>query len=161
MSRTAVYPGTFDPPTLGHMDIIGRAASLFDRLVVGVFTNASKSPLFGIDDRLAIMERETSGLSGRIEVRSASGLLVDFAASVGAVAIVRGLRNASDFDYEAQMAGINGQLSPDVETVFLVAEPRLQPISSTLVKEIARGGGSIAPFVTPAVAAEMKARLHA
>jgi pantetheine-phosphate adenylyltransferase len=161
MSRTAVYPGTFDPPTLGHMDIIGRAASLFDRLVVGVFTNASKSPLFGIDERLALMTRETSGLSGRIEVRAASGLLVDFAASVGAVAIVRGLRNASDFDYEAQMAGINGQLSPDIETVFLVAEPRLQPISSTLVKEIARSGGSIASFVTPAVATEVKARLHA
>ncbi|MDO6413761.1 pantetheine-phosphate adenylyltransferase [Sphingomonas sp. BIUV-7] len=157
--RTAVYPGTFDPPTLGHMDIIGRVAGMFDRLVVGVFTNAAKSPLFTIEERLAIMERETSGLGGRIEVCSAQGLLVDFAASVGAVAIVRGLRNAADFDYEAQMAGINGQLAPDIETIFLVAEPRLQPISSTLVKEIARGGGSIAAFVTPAVAAETNARL--
>lgn len=159
MSRIAVYPGTFDPPTLGHMDIIGRAAGLFDRLVVGVFTNASKSPLFTVEERLALMERETSALPGRIEVRAATGLLVDFAASVGAIAIVRGLRNASDFDYEAQMAGINGQLAPDVDTVFLVAEPRLQPISSTLVKEIARNGGSIAAFVTPSVAAETKARI--
>ena len=161
MSRTAVYPGTFDPPTLGHMDIIGRAASMFDRLVVGVFTNSSKTPLFSIEERLAIMERETSGLTGKIEVRSAKGLLVDFAASVGAVTIVRGLRNASDFDYEAQMAGINGQLAPDIDTIFLVAEPRLQPISSTLVRDIARGGGSVAAFVTPAVAAELQARLGA
>ncbi|QJU57559.1 pantetheine-phosphate adenylyltransferase [Sphingomonas sp. AP4-R1] len=161
MSRTAVYPGTFDPPTLGHMDIIGRAASMFDRLVVGVFTNSAKSPLFSIEERLAIMERETSGLNGRIEVRSAKGLLVDFAASVGAVTIVRGLRNASDFDYEAQMAGINGQLAPDIDTIFLVAEPRLQPISSTLVRDIARGGGSVAAFVTPAVAAELQSRLGA
>jgi pantetheine-phosphate adenylyltransferase len=159
VSRTAIYPGTFDPPTLGHIDIIGRAARLFDRVVVGVFTNPSKSPLFSLEERLAIMVRETAGLGGQIVVKSASGLLVDFAAAEGAVAIVRGLRNGTDFDYEAQMAGLNGQLAPAIDTVFLVAEPRLQPISSTFVREIARGGGSIAAFVTPPVAADMVAKL--
>lgn len=152
MSRIAVYPGTFDPPTLGHLDIIARAASLFDRLVVGVFTNASKSPLFGIEERLALVEEAVAGLPGEIVVTTASGLLVDFAAQQGAVGIVRGLRSGTDFDYEVQMTGMNGQLAPGIQTIFLVAEPRLQPISSTLVKEIARGGGDIGAFVTPAIA---------
>lgn len=152
MSRIAVYPGTFDPPTLGHLDIIARAASLFDRLVVGVFTNASKSPLFGIEERLALVEEAVASLPGDIVVTTASGLLVDFAAQQGAVGIVRGLRSGTDFDYEVQMTGMNGQLAPGIQTIFLVAEPRLQPISSTLVKEIARGGGDIAAFVTPGIA---------
>ena len=159
MSKVAVYPGTFDPPTLGHMDIIARAALLFDRLVVGVFTNASKSPLFAVEDRLDLLAREVAGLTGTIEVVSCSGLLVDVAASVGASVIVRGLRNATDFDYEAQMTGMNRQLAPAIDTVFLTAAPALQPISSTLVKEIGRGGGDIAAFVTPTVRAETLARL--
>ena len=159
MSRIAVYPGTFDPPTLGHMDIIARAAVLFDRLVVGVFTNASKNPLFTLDERLAMLARETAALPGDIAVVSCSGLLVDFAAVHGACAIVRGLRSATDFDYEAQMTGMNRALAPTIDTVFLVAEASLQPISSTLVKEIARGGGGIARFVTPGVAGDMAGRI--
>ncbi|PZU11751.1 pantetheine-phosphate adenylyltransferase [Sphingomonas sp.] len=159
MSRIAVYPGTFDPPTLGHMDIIGRAALLFDRLVVGVFTNAAKSPLFTLEERLALLAREVASLPGAIEVIACSGLLVDVAADVGASAIVRGLRSGTDFDYEAPMAGMNRRLVANVDTVFLVAEPALQPISSTLVKEIARGGGDISGFVTPAVRAETLARI--
>jgi pantetheine-phosphate adenylyltransferase len=159
MSRIAVYPGTFDPPTLGHMDIIGRAALLFDRLIVGVFTNAAKSPLFTLDERLDLLKREVASLPGTIEVIACSGLLVDVAASVGASAIVRGLRSGTDFDYEAPMAGMNRQLAPSVDTVFLVAAPALQPISSTLVKEIARGGGDIAGFVSPTVARETLTRL--
>lgn len=159
MSRIAIYPGTFDPLTLGHMDIIRRAATLFDRLIVAVFTNASKSPLFTLEERLSLIGRETASLPGKIEVIACSGLLVDVAASTGAMAIVRGLRSGTDFDYEAPMAGMNRALAPSVETVFLVAAPSLQPISSTLVKEIARGGGAIDGFVTPAVAAETLARL--
>lgn len=159
MSRTAIYPGTFDPLTLGHLDIIGRAAALFDRLIVGVFTNAAKSPLFTLEERLAILKRETAALPGTIEVIACSGLLVDAAGKAGASAIVRGLRSGTDFDYEAPMAGMNRQLAPTIDTVFLVAAPALQPISSTLVKEIARGGGDIAAFVTPAVAQETLARL--
>jgi len=159
VSRVAVYPGTFDPPTLGHMDIIARAALLFDRLVVGVFTNASKSPLFTIQERLDLLAREVAALPGTIEVVSCAGLLVDVAASVGASVIVRGLRNGTDFDYEAQMTGMNRQLAPTIDTIFLVGAPALQPISSTLVKEIARGGGDIAAFVTPTVRPETLARL--
>jgi pantetheine-phosphate adenylyltransferase len=159
MSKVAVYPGTFDPPTLGHMDIIARAALLFDRLVVGVFTNASKSPLFSIEERLDLLAHEVAGLPGTIEVVSCAGLLVDVAASVGASVIVRGLRNGTDFDYEAQMTAMNRQLAPMIDTVFLVAAPALQPISSTLVKEIARGRGDIAAFVTPTVRSETLTRL--
>lgn len=159
MSRVAVYPGTFDPPTLGHMDIIGRAATLFDRLVVGVFTNAAKSPLFSIEERLELLKRETAGLPGGVNVVACSGLLVNVAATVGANAIVRGLRSGTDFDYEAPMAGMNRQLAPAIDTVFLVAAPSLQSISSSLVKEVARGGGDISAFVTTTVARETLARL--
>jgi pantetheine-phosphate adenylyltransferase len=141
------------------MDIIGRAAALFDRLVVAVFTNASKSPLLSLEERLEILKRETAGVAGMIEVVACSGLLVDVAASVGANAIVRGLRSGTDFDYEAPMAGMNRQLAPTIDTVFLIAEPSLQPISSSLVKEVARGGGDISAFVTSAVARETLARL--
>jgi len=159
VSRIAVYPGTFDPPTLGHLDIIARAATLFDTLVVGVFTNASKSPLFAIEERLSLLEDAVAALPGTISVTTASGLLVDFAAAQGAVGIVRGLRSGTDFDYEVQMTGMNGQLAPGIQTLFLVAEPRLQPISSSLVKEIARAGGDIAAFVPPAIATATLAKL--
>lgn len=159
MSRTAIYPGTFDPLTLGHLDIIARAAALFDRLVVGVFTNAAKSPLFSLDERLAIARREVTAVSGAIAVEPCSGLIVDIAAGFGATAIVRGLRNGTDFDYEAQMTGMNRAMAPAIDTVFLLAEPRLQPIASSLVKDVARAGGDVSHFVTAAVAADIAAKL--
>lgn len=159
MTRIAVYPGSFDPPTLGHLDIIARAAALFDRLVVGVFTNASKAPLFTLDERLAILTREVADLPGTIEVVSCTGLLVDFAAAHGAQAIVRGLRSATDFDYEAQMTGMNRALAPQIDTIFLLAEAGLQPIASSLVKEVAKAGGDIHRFVSPGVASDVAARL--
>ena len=158
--RTGVYPGTFDPITLGHMDIIRRAAHLVDRLVIGVTTNPSKSPMFSIDERLATVQRETSGLDGDIRIVSFDSLLMDFAERENASMIVRGLRAVADFEYEFQMAGMNQQLNADIETVFLMADVSLQPIASRLVKEIALYGGDISRFVTPAVAAEVGERVE-
>ncbi|MGQ0660536.1 pantetheine-phosphate adenylyltransferase [Sphingosinicella sp.] len=157
--KTAVYPGTFDPITLGHMDIIRRAAHLVDRLVIGVTTNPSKSPMFTVDERLAMVERETAGISGKISVVAFDSLLMDFAMREGASMIVRGLRAVADFEYEFQMAGMNQQLNDEIETVFLMATVSLQPIASKLVKEIALYGGEIARFVTPAVAEQVRARV--
>jgi pantetheine-phosphate adenylyltransferase len=161
--RTGVYPGTFDPITLGHMDIIRRAAHLVDRLVIGVTTNPSKSPMFTVEERLATVERETAGLgaagAGAIRVVSFDSLLMDFAVREGASMIIRGLRAVADFEYEFQMAGMNQQLNEDIETVFLMAGVSLQPIASKLVKEIALYGGDIGRFVTPTVAAEVRARV--
>ena len=153
--RIGVYPGTFDPITLGHLDIIRRATHLVDRLVVGVTTNPSKQPLFTVPERLAMMRRETAGIPGKIEVVEFDSLLMDFAESQEASMIVRGLRAVGDFEYEFQMAGMNQQLNDDIETVFLMADVSLQPIASRLVKEIARYGGSIDKFVTPTVAADV------
>src|SRR6478735_8192418 len=149
--RTGVYPGTFDPITLGHMDIIRRGAKLVDRLVIGVTTNPSKSPMFGLDERMAIVRREVEGLAGAIDVVAFDSLLMDFAEREGAKVIIRGLRAVADFEYEYQMAGMNQQINPRVETVFLMADVALQPIASRLVKEIALFGGPIRKFVTPAV----------
>lgn len=150
--RIGVYPGTFDPMTLGHLDVIARAARLVDTLVVGVTTNPSKSPLFSLEERIALVRAETDGLPDSVSVVPFdAALLVDFARSHGATTVVRGLRSAADFDYEYQMTGLNRRLAPDVEGVFLMSDPALQPISSTLVKEIARLGGDIAPFVTSGV----------
>ena len=157
--KTAVYPGTFDPITLGHLDIIRRAAHLADRLVIGVTTNPSKSPMFSLEERLAMVERETAGLSDRISVVAFDSLLMDFATREGASMIVRGLRAVADFEYEYQMAGMNQQLNDEIETVFLMAAVSLQPIASNLVKEIARFGGKIDKFVTPAVADQVRARV--
>ena len=159
MIRTAVYPGTFDPFTLGHMDIVRRAMKLADRLVVGVTTNPSKSPMFTLDERLAMVRREVAGVAGEIEVVAFDSLLMDFAEREGAGIIVRGLRAASDFEYEYQMAGMNQQINNRVETVFLMADVALQPIASRLVKEIALYGGAIGRFVSPAVEAEVVARV--
>jgi pantetheine-phosphate adenylyltransferase len=159
--RTGVYPGTFDPITLGHMDIIRRAAHLVDRLVIGVTTNPSKSPMFTVDERLAMVTREIADVTGcaGIGVVSFDSLLMDFAEAQGASMIVRGLRAVADFEYEYQMAGMNQQLNDKIETVFLMADVSLQPIASNLVKEIARFGGAIDKFVTPAVAIEVRERV--
>ena len=154
-----VYPGTFDPITLGHMDIIRRGAHLVDRLVVGVTTNPSKEPMFTVAERLAMVRREVQGLDGNIEVVEFDSLLMDFAEAQGASLILRGLRAVADFEYEFQMAGMNQQLNDEIETVFLMADVALQPIASRLVKEIARYRGDISKFVTPAVAADVAAKL--
>ena len=159
-TRTGVYPGTFDPITLGHMDIIRRGAKLVDRLVIGVTTNPSKNPMFDIDERMAMVRREVEGIEGEIHVVSFDSLLMDFAEREGANVIVRGLRAVADFEYEYQMAGMNQQINPRIETVFLMAEVSLQPIASRLVKEIAMFGGAIHKFVTPAVCDEVVARVE-
>src|ERR1044071_4591136 len=156
--RTGVYPGTFDPITLGHMDIIRRGAHLVDRLVIGVTTNRSKSPMFTVEERMAMVRREMQAIEGDIEVVSFDSLLMDFAEREGASLILRGLRAVADFEYEYQMAGMNQQLNDKIETVFLMADVSLQPIASKLVKEIARYGGSIEKFVTRSVAADVRRR---
>ena len=158
--RIGVYPGTFDPITLGHMDIIRRGAKLVDRLVIGVTTNPSKSPMFSLDERMAIVRREGEGIAGSIDVVAFDSLLMDFAEREGAKVIVRGLRAVADFEYEYQMAGMNQQINPRVETVFLMADVALQPIASRLVKEIAMFGGPIQRFVTPTVCEEVVARVE-
>lgn len=157
--RVGVYPGTFDPITLGHLDIIRRGAHLVDRLVIGVTTNPSKEPMFTVVERMAMVAREVADLPG-VTVVEFDSLLMDFAESQGASLILRGLRAVADFEYEYQMAGMNQQLNDDIETVFLMADVSLQPIASRLVKEIARYGGAIDKFVTRAVAADVAAKLN-
>ncbi|WP_160120611.1 pantetheine-phosphate adenylyltransferase [Rhodovarius lipocyclicus] len=149
--RVALYPGTFDPVTNGHLDIIGRAARLVDRLVVGVAINIGKGPLFPLDERAELVRAETDKFAARygmkIDVMPFTGLLIGFARQVGAQMIIRGLRAVSDFDYEFQMAGMNRRLDNDIETVFLTASETNQFISSRFVKEIANLGGDISSFV--------------
>ena len=157
--RIGVYPGTFDPITLGHMDIIRRGAKLVDRLIVGVTTNASKSPMFSDEERIAMVEREVAAIGAGIQVVGFDSLLMDFAEAQGASVIIRGLRAVADFEYEYQMAGMNQQLNDGIETVFLMADVSLQPIASRLVKEIAIYGGAIGKFVTPSVEADVLARI--
>lgn len=155
VERIGLYPGTFDPVTNGHMDIIVRAAGVVDRLIVAVAVNAGKGPLFSLDERVELLKAElgalNNGLAQRIEIRPFQSLLIHFAESVGAKVIIRGLRAVSDFDYEFQMAGMNRRLNPQVETVFLMASETNQFISSRFVKEIARLGGNISHFVSPRV----------
>ena len=157
--RTGVYPGTFDPVTRGHMDIIRRGAKLVDRLVIGVTTNPSKNPMFSLAERMEMVKRETVGIEGEIHVVSFDSLLMDFAEREGAGVIIRGLRAVADFEYEYQMAGMNQQINDRIETVFLMADVSLQPIASKLVKEIALYGGAIGKFVSPAVEADVVARV--
>ena len=157
--RIGVYPGTFDPVTLGHLDIIRRGAHLVDRLVIGVTTNPSKEPMFSLQERLAMVQREVADIPGDIAVVEFNSLLMDFAEAQGASLILRGLRAVADFEYEYQMAGMNQQLNDRIETVFLMADVSLQPIASRLVKEIARYGGSIDKFVTPTVARDVARHL--
>ena len=160
--RTALYPGTFDPITKGHIDIIKRACTLVDRLVIGVAINRDKSPLFTLEERVAMVEAEAAFWSDRtgteIVVYPFENLLIDCARDVGAQIIVRGLRAVADFEYEYQMVGMNRVLDNQIETVFLMAEAQHQAIASKLVKEIARLGGDVSSFVTPPVDAALRDR---
>lgn len=159
--RIGVYPGTFDPITLGHMDIIRRGAKLVDELVIGVTTNAAKSPMFADDERIEMVKREVAAIgNGNIRVVGFNSLLMDFAESLGATTVIRGIRGVTDFEYEYQLTGMNRQLNNRVETVFLMADVSLQPIASRLVKEIALYGGEIAKFVTPTIRDEVVARVE-
>jgi len=160
-ARIGVYPGTFDPVTLGHADIIRRGAKLVDRLIIGVTTNPSKDPMFTPDERMAMVRREVAALGlDNVEVVGFNALLMKFAEAQGASLIIRGLRAVADFEYEYQMAGMNQQINANIETVFLMADVGLQPIASKLVKEIALFGGEIASFVSPAVRADVLARVE-
>ena len=160
--RIGLYPGTFDPVTLGHVDIIRRACSLVDKLVIGVAINRDKGPLFSLEERVAMIEAECAVLSVEtgceIIVHPFENLLIDCAKDVGAGIIIRGLRAVADFEYEYQMVGMNRQLDNSIETVFLMAEAQHQAIASKLVKEIARLGGDVSKFVTPAIHKALSAR---
>jgi pantetheine-phosphate adenylyltransferase len=153
--RIAVYPGSFDPVTLGHLDILDRASLIFDRIVVGVLANSTKEPLFTVAERIELL-RETLGDNPRVDVTSFDGLTVDFARSLGATAIVRGLRVVSDFESEFQMALMNRRLYPEVNTVFLMTSFSNVFISSSIIKEVCRLGGSVDDFAPPASVAAMK-----
>ncbi|WP_299149751.1 pantetheine-phosphate adenylyltransferase [uncultured Tateyamaria sp.] len=160
--RIGLYPGTFDPITLGHIDIIRRASPMVDRLVIGVAINRDKGPLFSLEDRVAMIEAECAKLSEQtgteIIAHPFENLLIDCASDVGAQIIFRGLRAVADFEYEFQMVGMNRQLNDSIETVFLMAEAEHQAIASKLVKEIARLGGDVSKFVTPLVNEAMRKR---
>jgi pantetheine-phosphate adenylyltransferase len=163
-TRIGLYPGTFDPITNGHADIILRAVKIVDRLVVGVARNAGKGPLFTTDERVEIVREELQHLDAaaakRIEVRAFDNLLMHFAVETGASVIIRGLRAVSDFEYEFQMAGMNNRLNPNVETVFLMASDRYQFISSRFVKEIGQLGGDVSHFVSARVAKHLADRFN-
>ncbi|MEF3046681.1 pantetheine-phosphate adenylyltransferase [Pseudotabrizicola sp. L79] len=160
--RIGLYPGTFDPITLGHVDIIQRAMALVDRLVIGVAINRDKGPLFSLEERVAMVEAEcraiTDRTGGEIVVHPFENLLIDCARDVGASVIVRGLRAVADFEYEFQMVGMNRALDASIETVFMMADARRQAIASKLVKEIARLGGDVSKFVTPPVDVALQAK---
>jgi pantetheine-phosphate adenylyltransferase len=163
MARVGLYPGTFDPVTNGHLDIIGRAVKLVDKLVIGVAINRDKGPLFTLEERVAILQAETAHLNqiAEVVVEPFESLTMQFAEAVGAGIIIRGLRAVADFEYEFQMTAMNQQLNRHIETVFLMADPRHQAIASRLVKEIARLGGDITPFVPAGVATRLLAKLQA
>ncbi|MEM7743735.1 MAG: pantetheine-phosphate adenylyltransferase [Pseudomonadota bacterium] len=160
--RTGLYPGTFDPVTHGHTDIIRRAAKLVDHLVIGVAINRDKGPLFSLEERVGMIEAEAAAIEAttgtKIEARPFENLLMKFAEEVGAGVIIRGLRAVSDFEYEFQMVGMNRALNDEIEMVFLMAEAEHQAIASKLVKEISRMGGDISKFVAPSVATALKAK---
>ena len=161
-SRIGVYPGTFDPPTRGHLDIIERSLRVVDRLVVGVAVNAGKGPLFSLEERISMVEDELetmkNGDGSAIDIKPFDNLLVDFAADMGASVVIRGLRAVSDFEYEFQMVGMNSRLRPDIETVFLMAADKYQFISSRLVKEIGSMGGDVSEFVSSGVRERLNKR---
>ncbi len=159
VERVGLYPGTFDPITRGHTDIIHRATKLVDRLVIGVAINRDKGPIFELDDRMQMVRDEIADMEDldgcEIDVRPFEILLMHFAEEVGAGSIIRGLRAVSDFEYEFQMVGMNERLNPEVETVFLMASDRYQFIASKLVKEVARLGGEVREFVSPRIASRL------
>lgn len=159
MHRVGLYPGTFDPITLGHLDIIQRATKLVDRLIIGVAINEAKKPLFSLDERVAIVEREIREHempgAAKLVVKPFDKLLIHFAEEVHAGVLVRGLRAVSDFEYEFQMTAMNEVLNPNIETVFLMADVRHQAVASRLVKEIAKLGGDVSNFVSPRVKADL------
>ena len=157
--KTAVYPGTFDPVTYGHLDVILRASKLFDRVIVGVLHNSSKSPLFSVEERVNILKKATQDIPN-VEVRSFSGLAVDFAKECQAHTIVRGLRAITDFEYELQIAQLNRVMDTSIDTVFLTTSLEYAYLSSSTVKEVAAYGGDISNFVTPYVADEVHKRLR-
>ena len=159
--RTALYPGTFDPMTLGHLDIMKRAARLCDRLIIGVAVSRTKGPLFSLEDRVEMLEAAIADIDADCEivVQPFDGLLIHFAREVGARLIIRGLRAVSDFEYEFQMAGMNDRLAPEIETVFLMSDPAYQTIASRLVKEIAKLGGDVSQFVTEDVRKRLTGKL--
>jgi pantetheine-phosphate adenylyltransferase len=159
MTRIAVYPGSFDPPTRGHEDLVRRSLALADRLIVAVAVNVVKQPLFSVDERLEML-RTAVGDDKRVAFEAFDGLLADFAKRVGASIIVRGLRAVSDFEYEFQMALMNRQLHPSLETVFLVPAVDLTYLSSSLVREVARFGGDVGPMVHPVVASALARRFQ-
>jgi len=157
--RVALYPGSFDPITLGHIDILERATAIFDRVVVSVLRNPAKQPTFSVDERLDLIRAATASLDGEVTVDSFDGLTVEHARQVGSIAIVRGLRALSDFETEFQMALMNRRLEPDVHTVFLMTSAPYVYMSSNLVKEVCRLGGDISEFVPPAIAEALHRRL--
>ena len=162
MAHTGFYPGSFDPLTVGHMDIIERAAKFVDRLVIAVGVHHGKKPLFSVQDRVGMIEAEVGQIAKKtgteIEVQTFDKLTVDAARAVGANVIIRGLRDSGDFDYEMQMAGMNGAMAPDIETVFLAASPQVRHIAGTLVRQIASMGGDAGQFVPDSVAARLNDR---
>lgn len=164
MARTIFYPGSFDPVTYGHLDLIGRAITLFERVVIGVGVHHGKKPLFDGTERIAMLRDEIARLGpaavAQTEVVTFDGLSVDAARACGAVAILRGLRDASDFDYEMQMAGMNGALAPGLETLFLPAAAGTRHIAATFVRQIAMMGGDITPFVPPTIARRLQDKLN-
>ena len=161
MSQNAIYPGTFDPITLGHTDLVRRALRLFDRILVAVGTDSSKIPSFSLEERTDMAHLALAELSDRVEIISFSGLLVDFARQHGAIAIIRGLRAVSDFEYEFQLASMNRQLAPDLESIFLTPAKEYAFISSSLVKEVASLGGDISHFVPENIVDPLTRRLRA
>lgn len=165
MSKIGFYSGSFDPVTLGHTDVIDRAARLVDRLVIGVGVHPAKTPLFSDADRLAMLDEDTRAIAARtgtrIEAVTFSDLAIEAARRHGASVIFRGIRDGTDFDYEMQMAGMNGAMAPDIQTVFVAASPEVRHIAANLVRQIAVMGGDVRPFVSPAVAARLAAKASA
>ena len=159
-ARTGIYAGTFDPVTVGHVDIIARAARMVDRLIVAIGDNDVKAPLFSVAERIAMLKADTKGIKGgKIDVTSFRGLLVDFAVDQGASVVFRGLRTVSDFAFEFQMTGVNAKLNPDIETVFLMSRDKFQFVASSFVREVARLNGDVSAFLTPATARKIKQKL--
>jgi pantetheine-phosphate adenylyltransferase len=163
MSRTGFYSGSFDPVTNGHTDVIQRSLGLVDELVIGIGVHHGKVPMFTADERIAMLEAECKPLTrkhgGKVRVVTFSGLVVDAAREAGASLIIRGLRDGTDFDYEMQMAGMNGGMAPDVETIFLPASPDVRHIAASLIRQIAAMGGDVTPFVSSAVARKLKGKM--